>query len=97
MTSNLVNPSLSNPEMERSVIGAHSHTFGLTRIGKFLCISPGHMMSPSLTPYLVRSNGLSKHPDQEPSSGFVLIETTKEDGDVLTMFGEGVTRWSDYL
>lgn len=81
---------------QRHVIGAHSHTWGLTKFGKFLCVSPGHMMRPDLTPYLVRSNGLSKHPDQEPSSGFVLIETILGEGDIVTMFGDGVTRWSDY-
>ena len=84
-------------QRQRNVIGAHSHTLGLARIGHYLAVSPGHLMREDLTPYLVRQNGLSKHPDQAPARGFVLVESTKTDGDVVTLFGEGLTRWSDYI
>lgn len=84
-------------QRQRHVLGAHSHTLGLIRHGKFMCISPGHMMRPDLTPYLVRSDGMSKHPDQGQAQGFVLIENTKTDGQLVTLFGEGLTRWSDYV
>ncbi|MBK9944196.1 MAG: metallophosphoesterase [Kouleothrix sp.] len=81
-------------QRQRSVIGAHSHTIGLARIGRFWCVSPGMMMRPDLTPYLVRSNGLSKHADQ--TEGFVFVESTPQDGDTVQLFADGLTRWSDY-
>ena len=84
-------------QRQRNVIGAHSHTSGVIRHGRFLCCSPGHLMRPDLTPYLVRSDGMSKHPDQDRAQGFVLIEATKGDEDTLTLFGNGLTRWSDYV
>jgi hypothetical protein len=81
-------------QRQRHVIGAHSHTLGATKIGRYWCISPGMMMRQDLTPYLVRSNGLSKHPDQ--AHGFVLVESTRE-GDMFRLFSEGTTYWPDYL
>jgi hypothetical protein len=81
-------------QRQRHVIGAHSHTLGMSKIGRYWCVSPGMMMRPELTPYLVRSDGLSKHADQ--SHGFVFVESTREDGDVVTLFANGLTRWSDY-
>lgn len=84
-------------QRQRNVIGAHSHTLGLIRHGDFLCVSPGHMMLPNATPYLVRSDGMSKHPRQDQAQGFCLIEDTKTDGQLVTLFGEGLTRWSDYV
>src|SRR5262249_25556697 len=83
-------------QRQRHAGGGHSHTFGLVRHGRLLCLSPGHLMRPDLTPYLVRGDGMSKHPSQDYAQGFALIENTKADGDVVTMFGQNVTRWSDY-
>jgi hypothetical protein len=81
-------------QRQRHVLGAHAHTLGAAKIGKFWCVSPGMMCDTSITPYIVRSNGLSKHADQ--AHGFVLVETTDSDGDVVTLFADGLTRWSDY-
>lgn len=83
-------------QRRRNVIGAHSHTIGLARIGPYVVVSPGHLMRPDLTPYLVRGDGMSKHADQQPARGFVLVESTKMDGDVVTLFGDGLVRWSDF-
>ena len=80
-------------QRQRHVIGAHSHTLGATKIGPYWCISPGMMMRADLTPYLVRSNGLSKHADQ--ARGFVLVESTRQ-GDLSRLFADGLTYWPDY-
>ncbi len=81
-------------QRQRSVVGAHSHTIGLVRLNQFWCVSPGMMMRPDLTPYVVRSNGLSKFGDQ--TEGFVMVEATPNDGDIVTLYADGLTRWSDY-
>lgn len=83
-------------QRQRNVIGAHSHTLGLIRHGQFLCASPGHLMRSDLVPYVQRSDGMSKFADQDASQGFVLVEHTKADGDVVTLFGQNLTRWSDF-
>lgn len=83
-------------QRHRNVIGAHSHTIGLARVGEYVVVSPGHQMRADIVPYIARGDGMSKHADQVPARGFVLVESTKSDGDVVTLFGEGLTRWSDY-
>lgn len=83
-------------QRQRSVIGAHSHTSGVIRHGRFICCSPGHLMRPDLTPYLARGDGMSKHPEQTSAQGFVLVESEPGEEDTLTLFGNGLTRWSDY-
>lgn len=57
----------------RSVIGAHNHIIGAmqSKCGRYVSVDPGHMTDPSITPYHLQSNGLSKYP--EWSNGFVLV------------------------
>lgn len=75
----------------RNVIGAHNHIQGLikSRDGRFVSIDPGHMTEPTLTPYKMQSEGLSRYPAW--SAGFVLIENN-----VPTLFGDGLVNWSEY-
>jgi hypothetical protein len=75
----------------RNVIGAHNHIVGLSQSkdGRFWSIDPGHMTDPSLTPYLMESNGLSRYPVWR--NGFILIEDN-----IPTMFVDGLVNWSSY-
>jgi hypothetical protein len=76
----------------RNVIGAHNHIIGLSQSkdGRFWSIDPGHMTDPSMTPYLMQSNGLSRYPTWR--NGFVLV-----DNNIPTIFADGLTDWSRYV
>jgi hypothetical protein len=75
---------------QRNVIAAHNHVQGLAIVNnQYVTIDPGCMCRAEATPYYMRSNGLSKF--QEWTPGFVTVEDN-----IPTLFGEFITRWSDY-
>lgn len=76
-------------QQQRNVIGAHTHLLGLmySADGKWIAIDPGCMCEESLTPYHMRSAGLSRFPQWK--RGFVIVEHN-----IPTLYGDGITNWS---
>lgn len=86
-----VNLTKAAQRERRHVLGAHTHLQSLewSDCGKFFCIYPGHCTEPRMTPYVMRSKGLSTY--AESKAGFVLVRNN-----MPLLLGDGLTNWSKY-
>ena len=75
----------------RNVCGAHNHIIGMmqSKCGNFWAVDPGHMTEPAMTPYKVRSEGLSKFPAWRP--GFMLVQNN-----IPQIMTDGLVDWQAY-
>lgn len=85
--------SLSKAAMRerRGVLSSHTHlqSFMWSDDGKYPIIEPGHLTEPSMTPYVMKSKGLSTFAESKP--GFVTVIDNRP-----TLYGDRITRWEDY-
>lgn len=75
----------------RGVLSSHTHlqSFIWSDDGKYPIIEPGHMTEPSMTPYVMKSKGLSTFAESKP--GFVTVIDNRP-----VLYGDRITNWGMY-